>query len=301
MKRILAVAFAVVVLCVPLLAMSASAVTESSNGYIIPFDEFTMSDYAGNSSVWYPLSLGRVVNGYYFSNTYEDTSTFISVENNGVQINGNRISDRVSFYDDRHGNGYRVKFRNRDFVIPTARLSAGTMNIALPASGVDWGIEVNITANLAVMVNNGDEWVDRNIPIARTAEYLPGQSVPIASLLWGIVPQQYRNLSYLRFTNLVVEVATEADSDILDVSFVSTSGVTPGYGTVQDWLNQYDLATETYIVEGATPEGTDFTQWLAVAVGSFLNIELWPGFSLNMLMYAVLGFVVFFAIVKVLK
>jgi hypothetical protein len=48
----------------------------------------------------------------------------------------------------------------------------------------------------------------------------------------------------------------------------------------------------------STPVGVDFASWLGTAVGGFLDFDLWPGLSLNDLLWVVLVIGVLFAFLK---
>ena len=59
--------------------------------------------------------------------------------------------------------------------------------------------------------------------------------------------------------------------------------------TAADWFEQYDLSVETVIIyDAADPSDVSFVDWLQVAVGGFLDFELWPGMSLNELLWIIL-------------
>lgn len=67
--------------------------------------------------------------------------------------------------------------------------------------------------------------------------------------------------------------------------------------TYSQWFNQYELY-RSVIVNPADPSDIDFTDWLQSAIGGFLDFELWPGMSLNELLWACLVIGVLFVFLR---
>lgn len=63
------------------------------------------------------------------------------------------------------------------------------------------------------------------------------------------------------------------------------------------WFNQFDLP-RSVVVNPVDPDGVDLVDWLSVAVGGFLDFELWPGMSLNELLWACLVIGVLFVFLR---
>lgn len=69
--------------------------------------------------------------------------------------------------------------------------------------------------------------------------------------------------------------------------------------TAVDWFDQYRLPIENVIVyDSADPSDVSFVDWLVVAVGGFLDFELWPGMSLNEIMWVILVIGILFWFLK---
>lgn len=67
----------------------------------------------------------------------------------------------------------------------------------------------------------------------------------------------------------------------------------------RDWVNQYSLPHQTVIEYAPSdPQGVNFVDWLSVAVGGFLDFELWPGMSLNEIMWIILVVGILFWFIK---
>lgn len=55
-----------------------------------------------------------------------------------------------------------------------------------------------------------------------------------------------------------------------------------------DWFDSQELVSKTVVVDSSDPSGVNLVDWLQVAVGGFLDFELWPGMSLNELLWVCL-------------
>lgn len=65
-----------------------------------------------------------------------------------------------------------------------------------------------------------------------------------------------------------------------------------------DWLDSKDLSSSTVVVDPSNPSGVNFVDWLQVAIGGFLDFELWPGMSLNELLWVCLVIGILFTFLK---
>jgi hypothetical protein len=69
--------------------------------------------------------------------------------------------------------------------------------------------------------------------------------------------------------------------------------------TYSSWFAQYSLPHQTVIEYAPSdPQGVNFVDWLSVAVGGFLDFELWPGMSLNEIMWIILVVGILFWFIK---
>lgn len=68
--------------------------------------------------------------------------------------------------------------------------------------------------------------------------------------------------------------------------------------TFRNWFDSQDLSGKTVVVDPSNPSGVDLVSWLSVAVGGFLDFQLWPGMSLNELMWIILVIGVLFWFLK---
>lgn len=68
--------------------------------------------------------------------------------------------------------------------------------------------------------------------------------------------------------------------------------------TFRNWFDSKDLTGQTVVVDPSNPSGINLVNWLSVAIGGFLDFELWPGMSLNQLLWVCLVIGILFAFLK---
>lgn len=94
---------------------------------------------------------------------------------------------------------------------------------------------------------------------------------------------------YVYITSLSIQLTVYADEFDGDFHLKMPTSAAPV--SAQTWSGQFNLTSETVVVvDPADPNDASFVEWLVVAVGGFLDFEIWPGMSLNQLIEFVLVF-----------
>ena len=70
--------------------------------------------------------------------------------------------------------------------------------------------------------------------------------------------------------------------------------------TLSNWFDSQELRTNSVVVDPSNPAGVNFVDWLTVAIGGFLDFELWPGMSLNELLWVCLVIGILFTFFKMI-
>ena len=83
-----------------------------------------------------------------------------------------------------------------------------------------------------------------------------------------------------------LEIRVDCEDPI--TGFVMSQPELDYYRNANSWINSYDLTFEQIVVDPSNPSDVSLVDWLAVAVGGFLDFELWPGMSLNQLLWVCL-------------
>lgn len=107
----------------------------------------------------------------------------------------------------------------------------------------------------------------------------------------------YRDGDYVYLPNLSVRFFFD-DFDLTEVLMHTEVVRRTSPRTYTQWLNQYDL-NRSVIINPSDPSGVNFVDWLQTAIGGFLDFELWPGMSLNEIMWVILVVGVLFWFFKV--
>lgn len=101
---------------------------------------------------------------------------------------------------------------------------------------------------------------------------------------------------YVLLEDLVIYIDADSPFDRFNMR-QPHQNVNPSF---DDWLNSQRLSSETVVVDPSNPAGVNFVDWLTVAIGGFLDFELWPGMSLNELLWVCLVIGILFTFFKMI-
>lgn len=305
-KRIFGICAAVCILiCCLVVPASAANVYDS---HILMFDGLTIQGYdAPVSSVplhRFPFLLGETQNGL-FQTYYGDGDPYTSWGTGGETgdaLTSSSVSTTLAFYEYTNDEGITVTLYNDDLVIPKTRLTQGSM-VVTPLSAVpDWNVEYYINGYFVGMSfdYNENEWTEERTRFGAT--YTGTDGFDLISAIRNQIPSDMSSFELIRMADLQLTIRTESDDNPLILRFISSGAFTNyPYRSVTSWLGQYDLAGTVVEYVPSDPSGTDFTGWLATAIGGFLSTELWPGFSIDALLYAMLAITLVLMFLKVFK
>lgn len=136
----------------------------------------------------------------------------------------------------------------------------------------------------------GDNWVLSSQQFSNVLGKRPDDGFDLGNALAATL-SIYTDKRYVMIKDFTVtlEITDEIPSGsnvVFDVVSLALPTTPPNLSV---WKMQYPLASNTtVVVDPANPADVSFTDWLTVAVGSFLNFELWPSFSINQVLYLVL-------------
>lgn len=248
-----------------------------------PFGNRTNSSaYGYTGEFWYPTAndIGANIsqsNLQWSVLTRENTSTnaileaLVSPKATNVPIN----------------NTYSIKLRAFDFVFPTStqynyNLNFGENNFPSNRSHV-----FDVTGSFTVFEYTSSSNTYSPKTYNFNASWAGGVNCEVGNMVRnaidsvpGIVLSNYQ---YIYINDLVVSFTTSAVELLADGLYMTISSRGPAsLPTISNFVNQYTF-------RGSSSGDTDFTGWLSVAIGSFLRTELWPGFSIDKLLFVVLA------------
>lgn len=299
LKRVVPLFFVVlIVVCISSIGVSASGSGLGRLQFsVIPFTEIgydsmyrTKVDFAGNLTVC-------------------DSPVFVDVTESLAGDASTAVVQTVYGGSDRdHGLGTRpnnqanveiqvpmdqlsIRLYARDFVLNRSEFQFLSMGFG--QDYVDGNVAWDIVLYTVKTPNEGDYVLDRrritgNADI-RSGENFVDKIMPHVTLFEG--------RPYIFFERF--DLTFTSDQDVPDGYFDFQYSVAPSSFGVDNWFEQYNLnhvnLTEL-TMNPANPDDVSFVRWLGKAVGSFLEWELWNGFSLNQLIefIVVIGLVFWF-------
>ena len=270
------------------LSLPAFAAVEGEHYLSVPFDSFAFVYGESSSSYYWVPWIGNV-----FGSEYPKAGTKIQ---SGRYANDwyslfsvNSVSDQLHLIFDS-GMDYNsggLAFASDSMVLLESDLRQGAaFEFVFGENGNLSGIcNVRVTANKVALV--GDEYVIQSRTFMDRYSF-DSLGFDLYPALDQLIPYDYRSDGYIYLTDVLLTfnvIGSAEDGGYFEI-FSPDRGDLP---SVDDWFSQYDLPfKKEVIVNPADPSGVNFVDWLTVAVGGFLDFELWPGMSLNEIMWIIL-------------
>lgn len=280
MKRIFAVAIAVVVLC-SAFVVSASAYASTS----IPRYSAIQFAYVGfgtNYNVKQEYT-ANVVGTSLYQFTGPVANTIVSSARDSIFVEYNTGASYLS-----------IRMHADTQVVDLEQLRNMTFEVTIGTDG-DLPGSFRVTGSVIVYELTNGSWKPVYRPFDSRVNFSGAGNigVELAEAISAVTNDRYVLLNYLN-----VDVAsTYSQGDGFDGVYyfeIPSVSTPPSYAL---YANQYDLFNQT-VVDASSPADGDFVDWLVVAVTNFMTIELWPGFSLNQLLSVVVVIGILFAFLK---
>lgn len=243
---------------------SVRLVESSSSVIVLPWAGGVWSSVSDDASIGYPDA------GYGFTNVSPSFGDNLIIFDMALSAPTSSFNE-VVFYAD-------------DAVISTSALRDASYVISFGLdSGVSARVTISFTACRIVELDNSYQVQTK----AFYDSYHASDSLDIMECISEMMTDgNYVPSSYVRLTDLTVSIS---DCTAEDNWLLFRSDVRSSRPDLSDWFAQYKLTYKTEIIyNAADPSDVSFVDWLAVAVGGFLDFELWPGMSLNEIMWVVL-------------
>lgn len=261
-KRIISLVLTLVfVVCLFVLPVSATGESTSRKYAVIPFTTVSF----GSNFQYYTEFSGLVVdsNGGYQTVDSENMTQIVSVgENYDV--------DLYAIPGTRD-----IRFKATDFVLNVNQFD----HLDITFGNDEYSGTVIFNATIVTVVPMGNSYVTVDHVISSIIQVRSGENF-YRQILDKIGSQA--SSQYVYFKHFTLTCSTKAD--VADGYFRIVGDVASQLPSTSNWFNQLLLKhTTNVVVDAANPDDVSFVDWLAVALGSFLEFELWPGFSLNQL------------------
>lgn len=302
------------VLCV--LAVSVVPASADTGGWtvypIIPIDEVAIFDPNDEPHNWFAVGLDCFVEGDGWGNTW------YSPEDTGVGLNYVRLFSEV-IYTLGWEQGLQIESSNaaethlallsHDFVIKLSEIDERQQTYILTGQNADGDYRTTLPAIWTVDVvyglvtTSGDEY---NMTLYESSISWDGYAPDILVMLWNCLNADARasEYVYIKSFRLTVNGYDRLDPNFYEIlltgdgSYVLDGAIYRARAyDMKDYLDSLGLK-KTIVAE--TPDA-DFTSWLTTAIGSVFKTEIWPGFSIDDLLYVVLAIALVVALTRLLK
>lgn len=281
--RVGALLCVLLICCCMVLPASAASGSEPVFYSVLPFDGVRLMESASSfvDLPWTPdVWLSR--------STQEDSSANSGDAGYGVtNATVSSSTDTANFdvaFSRTLGSFNSVVFYADSAVISTSQLRDSNYYVYFGFEGEDDArISISFLANRMTLV--GDDY---QLQTKRFTETFHADSgTDVLSLISGMLTDgNYVPSSYVLLTDLEVVMEDFSNDDQWITFRIDLRQNRP---SVQKWIDQYQLPYKTeVIINPSDPSEVSFVDWLVVAVSGFLDFELWPGMSLNEIMWVIL-------------
>lgn len=299
LKRVVPLFFVVlIVVCISSIGVSASGSGLGRLQYsVVPFTEIgydsmyrTKVDFAGNLTIANSPMFVDVTESYSGDSS---TATVQTVYAGSDSVDGpitipNKIAN-VEIQVPRDQTSIRLFARN--FVLNRSTFESMSMGFGedYDRGNVAWDIDLYIVK----VPNEGDyQLVKKSITGSKDID----SSYNFVKDIMHTV-NLYEGRPYIFFEKFELTFTTY--QDVPDGWFDFHYSVAPSTFSLDNWFEQYHFERVNLTeltMNPANPDDVSFVRWLGKAVGSFLEWELWNGFSLNQLIefIVVIGLVFWF-------
>lgn len=274
-------------------ALPASAADVGYSWYM-PFQFTDLVALYGSSKDSYH-SIPFPVSRSWPSSVYDDQliATKISASNSsGIYLDYD-VSDE---YEDIYG----LEFAAKQLFIPLTVLSSSSFTVSLKNGSATARAVLYLSFDYCVVAEDasGNDYVAKRVNFSRLDlnSYGTGySSVNIADYVYDlVVANDSSPSSVVCLENFKVSV--ESNDPIS--GFTMYQPAMDVIGSPYGWINGSDLPIQDVVVDPSDPVEVDFVDWLGVAIGGFLDFELWPGMSLNELLWVCLVIGILFTFMK---
>lgn len=174
---------------------------------------------------------------------------------------------------------YAISFNRDNIYVSSARLSVSYFSVS----------KNEVTSRISASL----EQLNINVPIVNGEILLGGALIDNLDL-----GSEYR---YTFIHTIKLDLSFYRKSpDTTAFSFVipsDGSNYPNSHVLFDNWLSERDFK---YNIEIVDPEYFDVSHWLEESIGSILDLEIAPGFTLNSILYIILVLIVFIAFIKLL-
>lgn len=272
----------------PAFAASGSAPTWYS---VLPFDEVRLNTNSSRQTIlpW----AGDLWLSSASDSTVTDSTSSYSIANSRFNLSDEDVSFDVAF-SNAVGSFASIELYAYSALIKVNDLRDKSFTVGFGVDG-DLGARVTISFNAHRLTLLTDSYRDESKRFTSTARCPAGTNILglISDMLTdgNFVPSDVVYLSDLSVT------FDDMENDDQWISFsVDCRQSRPSF---TKWVDQYSLPYQTVIeYSPSDPSGVNFVDWLSVAVGGFLDFQLWPGMSLNEIMWIILVVGILFWFIK---
>ena len=257
------------------------------------FERSYRMPYPGN--IMGPVNPGADYVQYKNESSSFDNSFYIT----GIDVLDNgkiRSNYRLSY--DYTGWGVGL-FNVSGTIIDTPLLSSSTgyhVSFSQGTVGVSGRVSISFTA--AKINTSSDSYSIQTKSFSASNVSFGDGGIDLMHLIdSALTDLSYRDGDYVYLPTLSVRFFFD-DYDLTEVLMHTEVVRRTSPRTYTQWFNQYEL-NRSVIVNPADPSDVNFVDWLQTAIGGFLDFQLWPGMSLNEIMWVILVVGVLFWFFKV--
>lgn len=278
-------AMLLIVLC----AAPASAATTGAWGVPFSFESIGLSGNVSTNIIGYapfPLSLtgpsSTRIGGIDITSTYSDnTDGMVNID--------------YSF----SSSSYRMRLLVNNVVLPTQSFLSGDSYLVFRfydgASSVPTSATVSYTL---AYVYDGTNYLLRGS--MGQVSVTNANTVDVSMLIAEDVASKGYSASNLGDYVLLSNLDITFDGSSSFTKFNIRQPLLSNGPTLTNWFDSQNLKTNSVVVDPSNPAGVNFVDWLTVAIGGFLDFELWPGMSLNELLWVCLVIGILFTFFKMI-
>lgn len=209
-----------------------------------------------------------------------------------IYVAANGVSSELYLSD--HLGGLSLVLHADDFVLPRQRPGEYWLTFGRDQ---DAACVYQVSFDWAVFTNEGSFY--SCVPGSFTTVSTPSTSgVDLYEIIYPYITSRYPSASYYMISNLTVTFSdiNGGDKDWIDWTNVMNFEFTPLSDAqhrlydVTSWADSLQLPISTVneiVYTPSNPDGVNFVDWLQAAVGSFLDFEIWPGMSINTVLWFV--------------